>query len=552
MSRFSQYYHTIRYLKPIQVYGRIWFRLHKPKVHISLPLPVRKCTGIWQPPPAKAPFMTAPDGFRFLGEEHALESPADWNHPDREKLWLYHLHYFDDLNAIGAAERHAWHKALIGRWIAENPVGAGNGWEPYPLSLRIVNWIQWSLAGNNLDDGALKSLAMQAQFLSRRLEWHILGNHLLANAKALIFAGFFFEGPEAAGWLDKGVQIFTKQLHEQVLADGGHFERSPMYQAQVLTDILDVMNIRRVYPEASPLLNSQKGLLAEKARRMLDWLNVMSHPDGAIVLFNDAAFREVNGTEALIDYAGRLGIVASARNIDDAASSVRITRLDASGYIRVDSGIMTAFLDAAPIGPDYLPGHAHADTLTFELSLGHQRVIVDSGVSQYGEGPERLRQRGTAAHNTVTIDGQDSSEVWGGFRVARRAYPKELRIQASEGVISCAHDGYNRLPGKPVHRREWRFRPGGLQIHDTVDGKFDVAIGRLHFHPEIIATPDDQSCGSGTLTLSEGQKMNWHIAKGRGRICKTTWHPEFGVTLPNQCLEIHFNDRETVVDLSWE
>ena len=235
-----------------------------------------------------------------------------------------------------------------------------------------------------------------------------------------------------------------------------------------------------------------------------------------------------------------------------AASGIGMTHLEASGYIRVDGGDMAAFLDAAPVGPDYLPGHAHADTLNFELSLGQQRVIVDSGVSRYGDGPERLRQRGTAAHNTVTIDGQDSSEVWGGFRVARRAYPRDLQIRASEGVISCAHDGYERLPGKPVHRREWRFRPGGLRIHDTIAGRFREAVGRLHFHPEIEATPVDPSCGSGRLTLPGGREMNWHIAKGRGRLCATTWHPEFGRSLPNQCLEIHFTDRETVVDLSWK
>ena len=80
-----------------------------------------------------------------------------------------------------------------------------------------------------------------------------------------------------------------------------------------------------------------------------------------------------------------------------------------------------ALLDVAPVGPDYLPGHAHADTLSFELSLFGQRVLVNSGTSQYEAGPERSRQRGTAAHNTVIVDGHDSSEVWAGFRVARRA-----------------------------------------------------------------------------------------------------------------------------------
>ncbi|HPA06712.1 MAG TPA: heparinase II/III family protein, partial [Candidatus Hydrogenedentes bacterium] len=169
-----------------------------------------------------------------MNEKHELSSAADWNNPAWEKLWLYNLHYFDDLNAEGGAARSDWHRALITRWVAENPVGKGNGWEPYPLSLRIVNWVKWAWAGNELPPVAVESLALQAHFLSRRLEWHILGNHLLANAKALIFAGLFFDGMEAERWLATGAAIFSRQLGEQVLSDGGHFERSPMYHAQVL------------------------------------------------------------------------------------------------------------------------------------------------------------------------------------------------------------------------------------------------------------------------------------------------------------------------------
>ena len=76
---------------------------------------------------------------RFLNETHDITSPTFWNAPTLEKLWLYNLHYFDDLNAVDANTRCLWHKSLIGRWILENPPGKGNGWEPYPASLRIVN-----------------------------------------------------------------------------------------------------------------------------------------------------------------------------------------------------------------------------------------------------------------------------------------------------------------------------------------------------------------------------------------------------------------------------
>ena len=129
--------------------------------------------------------MVSSTRLRFLNTEHEILKSADWNSFEISKLWLYNLHYFDDLNAEGGASRAEWHRDLIARWIAENPPGFGNGWEPYPLSLRIINWIKWALSGHALDKAARNSLAVQTRFLAQRLEHHLLGNHLFANAKAL-------------------------------------------------------------------------------------------------------------------------------------------------------------------------------------------------------------------------------------------------------------------------------------------------------------------------------------------------------------------------------
>src|SRR5262249_13815017 len=146
-----------------------------------------------------------------------------------EKLWRYNLHYFDDLNAYDAAQRQEWHCSLLSQWVCENTPGFGTGWEPYPTSLRMVNWIKWVLTGNRLPAECIQSLAVQARWLSQRLEIHLLGNHLLANAKALLFAGIFFDGAEADEWLVRGLRILEREVAEQVLPDGGHIERSPMY-----------------------------------------------------------------------------------------------------------------------------------------------------------------------------------------------------------------------------------------------------------------------------------------------------------------------------------
>jgi len=549
----ARYFYTIRYLKPIQVFSRVWFVLHKPSVRLVSITALRKKTGIWVSPVVRETSMLSPTRFRFLNEEHDLSSVSDWNNSVWEKLWLYHLHYFDDLNAADAVVRADWHRDLMARWITENPVGRGNGWEPYPISRRVVNWIKWGLAGNVLPKAAVENLAVQARFLYKRLEWHLLGNHLLANAKALIYAGLFYEGDEADHWLKKGASIFLRQLKEQVLDDGGHFERSPMYHAQVLEDILDVLNAVNAFSNCA--FSDREDVLRQcesVSGNMLEWLRTMCHPDGQIVLFNDAALGDAADLAALEEYAAHLHVVESKpQPTCGPGGAVRFTHLSDTGYVRVDGDDMTAFLDVASIGPDYLPGHAHADTLSFELSLGRQRVIVDSGISRYGEGPERLRQRGTAAHNTVAIDGQDSSEVWGGFRVARRAYPFDLKMDADEGIVSCAHDGYRRLAGSPVHRREWRFGAHGLCVHDRIEGSFRCAVGRFHFHPELEVISSSDSCKAGKIILPGGRQMTWHIESGRGGLIEKTWHPEFGVSLPNKCLEVYFGGPETRIEFSW-
>lgn len=467
--------------------------------------------------------MVAADAFVFLSDARSIADKTAWNDPATEKLWLYNLHYFDDLNAKGAKSRCDWHSHLIDRWIDENPPGAGNGWEPYPSSLRIVNWIKWALSGGDLSPKAVASLAVQIRFLCKRLEFHLLGNHLLANAKALIFAGAFFGNEEAQGWTAKGLAILERELPEQVLADGGHFERSPMYHSIILEDLLDIENISKAY-------GLRAVVKAETIGKMRNWLAAMCHPDGEIAFFNDAAFEIASKPMEINAYAERL-----RHPVRDAPSD-GVLRLAESGYIRLQKGCAVLLVDAAPVGPSYLPGHAHADTLSFELSLKGRRVIVNSGTSCYGNGLERLRQRGTNAHNTMVVDGQNSSEVWGGFRVARRAQVHSLNIAETAGGtrVEATHDGYRRLSGRNLHRRRWLLSDESLVIEDEVTGVFDRAEVRFHLHPEITVL--DASVGKVPLRLPDGKMVEVFIEGVNLFVEQTTWHPYFGVATPNICL----------------
>lgn len=546
-SHASLYWQSIRHLRPIQVYRRVWFRIARPRPDLSSAPAFRRSNGAWLHPARRRPSLIGATEFRLLGVSGCL-SDVGWDGSQREKLWRYNQHYFDDLNASGADGRRDWHRALLVDWVNRNPPGRGNGWEPYPTSLRIVNWLKWMLAGNPLPPECTGSLAVQVRWLLARLEWHILGNHLFANAKALVFAGLAFEGPEPSRWLDTGLRILRRQLPEQVLADGGNFELSTMYHAIFLEDLLDLINASEAWPGRISAEVTAEWRAA--AARMLAWLRTMRHPDGEIAFFNDAALGVAPTPAEIEEYASRLNVAAAPREAPG-GQRVTIVHLDASGYVRVDAGRATAILDVAKVGPDYIPGHAHADTLSFELSVAGHRLFVNGGTSCYGVSEQRLRQRQTRSHSTVEIDGEDSSEVWRGFRVARRAYPFDLSVHGSaeQSIVACSHDGYARLPGRPIHRREWRIGLRRLDVVDSVVGQHRRAVARYLLHPGVkIAGVDGRRH---FLLLPNGDPVVMTVMEGSAKVEPGNFAPEFGTILTTSCIAVQLQDGRAHVACEW-
>ena len=513
---FTRFIRTIRYLKLIQILNRIQRKVWKPRLSLTK-FPFLK-PGLPQMEfPAYFDSWDGADGFTFLNESHQIQSAADWNNAAWLKLWLYNLHYFDCLRQKNRATGQS-ESTLILRWIQDNPPTDGSGWEPYPLSLRIVNWIKWRLAGyGELSPEMIESLALQTRFLRGQLEYHLLANHLLANAKALIFAGRLFQGTEADGWFEKGWSLYQQQLPEQILPDGSHFERSVMYHAIILEDLLDVFSI---------LPDEDKRIwLCPFVERMLGFLVKMTGPDGRIALFNDAAWGIAQEPAVLLDYAARLGFRIPA--LDEVLSRGQ----DGADYIRMSSGDLTLFSDVGAIGPDYQPGHAHADTLSFELFEGRKRLMVDTGTSCYGVSAVRLKERGTAAHNTVRIDGRDSSEVWSGHRVGQRARIVR-RVQAVDSLTAC-HDGYRPL----LHERTWRWLSNGLSIHDRLEGsgRHSVEIF-FHFHPDIKV----EQTALNAVKLND--KWTLHCSKGQVTVVDSHWSSEFGKRVPCKVAVIRLSE----------
>ena len=523
----------------------MYIKFYKPKIN-TYPLSVSSSFAGLSVPPARLT-SSMPNSFEWiLLNVGGKLSEIGWQDASRSKLWRYNQHYFDDLNAFSASERISHHKLLIEHWITENPIGLGHGWEPYPTSVRLVNWIKWSASTNELSPRAAENLSLQAKWLSKRLEWHLLGNHLFVNAKALVFAGLYFEGKEADIWLKKGLKILSQQIPEQILPDGGHFELSTMYHALALEDLLDLVNICEANFSRLPLDFHQ---YVRKWRsiipKMLRWLNAMSHPDGMISFFNDAAFAIAPSNTELFRYASNLGF-------EVIEPSNGITDLDRSGYTRLQTGDAVLIADIARIGPDYLPGHAHADTLSFELSVYGQRVFVNSGTSVYGVSEERQRQRGTLAHNTVFINCEDSSEVWSGFRVGSRASIQSRLTGSRENEIFAlgSHDGYARKNAGLLHWREFSLSERKIKVKDKISYP-KTSEARYYLHPTVAVKKIGQSYG--VIELKCGTTLSWNcLGAHHVQIIETTWHPEFGISIPNKCIIAHFASEDCEFILKWD
>src|SRR5690606_20769341 len=166
-------------------------------------------------------------------------------------------------------------------------------------------------------------------------------------------------------------------------------------------------------------------------------------------------------------------------------------------------------------------------------SLHGRRVLVNGGTSTYEADAERLRQRGTAAHNTVVVEGQDSSEVWSAFRVARRARVHDIRVEQEVGslTLSAWHDGYLRLPGKVKHHRRWRLMADGLEVEDRLDGRFESA----------------EAC----FLLAPGAELAFRVEEVEARREPATWHPRFGESVPTERLVVRFTGPRCRVRFFW-
>ncbi len=481
--------------------------------------------------------------FEFLGRERVVGLPRDWATVSESLLWIYNLQYFEYVWSLSFAQA----RQLVLEWIkAQEQEPHPGGWDPYPLSLRTMNWCAYFFGRERAateEDDAFRSrlwlwLARQGDWLLDHLEYHLMGNHLLENAMALTMLGSCFRSPHAERWMRVGSRLLRKQMSEQVLADGVHIERSPMYQARLLLG-LELL-------AACAGVDIVEGLDAA-LRIMTAALECLTHPDGQPAQFNDTALGEQPSAASLRRYLDGIAGVAPPGGVLQGPLA-----LPSAGYYgyRSRGGEEYVICDAGKMGPDWNLGHGHADVFSFELSLGGRRVIVDSGISTYEDTAERRYERSTEAHNTVTVGGHSQAELWGAFRAGRRPNVSRpsWRLMRRGFRLLAVHDGYAFRPLRAFHRREFEYRQGeSLVLRDEVEAPRGLAcVARLHFHPDCSLR-----CEGKAVCLVECDATGMRIEfEGNGRLSieEARYSEGFGRQRANRCVAYHFqSDQGQVV-----
>lgn len=455
---------TIYHLKPKQLVYQIKYRLGLPSLSKeSLKLKGENIKfNSFDYLNSSSSLSNKPHQFLFLNQQVVFGNKINWNYLTNGKLWLYNLNYFDFLT------KRDQNFNEVRKYIKsyhDNYDSIIDGKEAYPTSLRIMNFIK---VLNQYDSDELRFiLKADIKRLFESLEFHLLGNHLLENSFALYFSSHLY--PSEKKLVNQSIKLLKEQLTEQILEDGGHYERSFMYHQIILGRLLESISIS----EANPNDWNKDVLLflREKAELMIAWMLKMSNNGQIFQRFNDSVEHISPDTSALIVLSKKLRLIQN-----------KSIELRDSGYrmLRLQDLLVTA--NIGNITPSYQPGHSHADSLSFTLHSKGKPIIVDPGISTYENNLQRSLERSTRYHNTISINGKNNNEVWSAFRVGRRA--KVTLLKDSNDYLEAEHNGYRFL--KTTHRRCWEIKDSKILISDYLSTPEENTCElNIHLHPEV-------------------------------------------------------------------
>lgn len=489
-------FYTIKYIKAIQLYYQVWYRIKRNVINIHWYKKYQNTDIVFFNTETDrllfVPESACIDGlsFKFIGLTHQFIKKVDWKFAEHGKLWNYNLQYQQYLldERLSEGQRTDLLKDISRALLSgELPL------EPYPVSIRIVNTFLFLQRTRIRDTEIEQALLFQIDYLDNNLEYHLLANHLLENFFALFIAALYLNNKQLTIKYEKRL---SEQLKEQILADGGHYECTPMYQSILLAKLLICIEIAMQSDLVQPSFIVE---LKNYASRMLGWMQTYSFPDGSWALFNDAAEEIAPTTSQLRTTAGLLKL------------PICKIVLKESGFSKLGNENWELIVKTGKIQPGYQPGHVHSDIGSFCLWYQGIQYIVDPGISTYAVSRQRTRERSTPAHNTIAIDDLNQSDVWGGFRVGKRALVKEK--ECSENTIKVEIVGYG---GKNINiERLFVYKNDELKVADSIKlNKREYWInttGRILFNSQITVVKVSQTQISANQLTIQFENDNFDI-----------------------------------------
>tara|TARA_B100000315_G_scaffold260363_1_gene321159 strand:- start:4512 stop:6566 length:2055 start_codon:yes stop_codon:yes gene_type:complete len=472
-------------------------------------------------------------------------------------------------------------REVLTDWIEANPYGRGVNWAvAMEAAMRIFTWT-WlfhvfsksaSWDGYNFRASFLRSLYEHGVFTERYIEdYGVNGNHCTADAGALVFAGLFFgSGKRPERWLNEGWQLLTREISQQVLADGTDFEGSIAYHRFVAELFFWPARYRRISGlDVNP--DYQQRLLGmtdfTQSYTKLDGLAPLwgDADDGRVLPFGDQGLNDHTYLPDVIqaewEFAGQnfASVEAQAElfwtfgtpNNSEAKNETESSELNSRAFKDGGFYIMATardhvFIECGPVGFGGKGVHGHNDCLSFEACLDGVSLITDSGSFVYSASYDQRNQfRGTASHNTPMIDSEEQNRFVSDdelFALHNDAVPdvREWRSDEQMDVFVGAHSGYQRLANSVMPSRKIVLEKNNhrLIVGDTFDGAGDHQITiPFHFSPDCELSENE--AGKWIIKTLENEFELIFRGDGDWRAnIRTSWiSPSYGVKLERPVLE---------------
>ena len=429
--------------------------------------------------PVRDPWPGDPGrGARLLKGELAIGGgvcalrPGDWaaTGPATLRAAAHGFSWLRDLRALGTDAARLRARALVSDWIAASP-NDSVAQRPDVIGARIAAWLgHYDFFASTADDGFRQKLMARlvgdARGLSAALPAEELDARALTALKGLIAAAVAL--PEHSGLLTRALRFLPQEIARQVLPDGCHVERSPAAHLTALQDLTEIRALLQASQTPPPTV------LAAAIERMAPALRVLRHGDGGLALFNGSKEETTALVDLVLTQAGRGGRGPSS--------------LTNGGFQRMQAGRSLVLVDCGAPPPPGLDRFSHAGTLSLELSIGRERLIVNCGAFPTGPDAWHDALRATAAHSTLVLADLSSSEIKPDG-LGRR--PDEVKAQHQEANgahwLEAEHDGWRRTLGA-VHRRRLYVAESGEDIRgeDMIEASQPLSFTvRFHLHPDV-------------------------------------------------------------------